>query len=125
MTETFIKYLCEDGKRTIKGLSLTSVYYIEAIDLLEKRYGNTQILISAYTKLLVLLPVTCGENDVHCLRLLHDQIECSIRNLRSLDVDISTYRVLLAPLVTGKISHNLRLLIAKNLETKNEILKRC
>ena len=85
-----LQYLCEDAESTNKGLSLTSVNYIKGIDLLKQRNGNTQILISAYTKKLVLLPIIRGENDVQGLRLLHDQIECSMQNLRLLDVDIST-----------------------------------
>ena len=54
-----------------------------------------------------------GDNDIQGLRLLHDQVECSMRNLRSLDVDISTYGVLLVPLVTEKLPNYLRLLMAR------------
>ena len=54
----------------------------------------------------------CGENNVQVLRLLHDQIECSMQNLRFY-VDISTYEFLLVPLVTEKLPNNLRVLIAR------------
>ena len=125
-----LQYLCEEARSSISGLSITSETYLEAIDLLKQRYGNTQILISAYTKKLVLLPMIRGDNDIQGLRLLHDQIECSMRNLRSLDVDISTYGVLLVPLVTEKLPNNLRLLMSRkfkndkwDIKTMLEILK--
>ena len=54
----------------------------------------------------------CGENNVQVLRLLHEQIECSMQNLRFY-VDISTYEFLLVPLVTEKLPNNLRVLIAR------------
>ena len=54
----------------------------------------------------------CGENNVQVLRLLHDQIECSMQNLRFY-VDISTYEFLLVPLVTEKLPNNLKVLIAR------------
>ena len=54
----------------------------------------------------------CGENNVQVLRLLHEQIECSMQNLRFY-VDIFTYEFLLVPLVTEKLPNNLRVLIAR------------
>ena len=54
----------------------------------------------------------CGEKNVQVLRLLHDQIECSMKNLRFY-VDISTYGFLLVTLLTEKLPNNLRLLIAR------------
>ena len=54
----------------------------------------------------------CGENNVQVLRLLHEQIECSMQNLRFY-VDISTYEFLLVPLVTEKLPNNLKVLIAR------------
>ena len=54
----------------------------------------------------------CGENNVQVLRLLHEQIECSMQNLRFY-VDISTYEFLLVPLVTEKLPNNSRVLIAR------------
>ena len=85
-----LQYLCENAKSTCKSLFLTSANYIEAIDLLKQRYGNTQILISAYTKKSCFITSYSWWKHVQGLRLLHEQIECSRWNLRSLDNDIST-----------------------------------
>ena len=87
---------------------------------MKQRYGNTQVLLSAYTKKLVLLPVICGENDVQGLRLLHDQIECS---MRSLDIHISTCGVLLVSLVTEELPNNLRLLMARKFRNEKWNIK--
>ena len=54
----------------------------------------------------------CGEKNVQVLRLLHEQIECSMQNLRFY-VDISTYEFLLVPLVTEKLPNHSRVLIAR------------
>ena len=41
---------------TVSGLNLKSENYKEAIDILEKRYGYVQVLISAFLTELVQLP---------------------------------------------------------------------
>ena len=48
-------FLCDSAKSCISGLSLSSAYYFEAIELLKQRYGNPQILINAYIKRFVQL----------------------------------------------------------------------
>ena len=41
-------------------------------------------------------------SDVKGLQILYDQIEISVRNLKSLDIDITTYGSLLVPLLNDK-----------------------
>ena len=50
-------FLCDSAKSCIKGLSLSSANYFEAIEHLKQRYGNPQMLINAYMKQFVQLPV--------------------------------------------------------------------
>ena len=59
-----LQYLWEDAKSVIKGLSLTSANYIETIYLLKQRYGNTQILVSAYTEKPILSLVIRSEYEI-------------------------------------------------------------
>ena len=59
-----LQYLCEDAKSAIKGLSLTSSNYIETIYLLKQRYGNTQILVSAYSEKPILSLVIRSEYEI-------------------------------------------------------------
>ena len=50
-------------------------------------------------KWFVQLPVITNNNDVFGLRNLYDQVESSVRNLKSLQVDTSGYGALLVPLL--------------------------
>ena len=50
-------------------------------------------------KWFVQLPVIKNNNDVFGLRKLYDQVESSVRNLKSLQVDTSGYGALLVPLL--------------------------
>ena len=42
-------YVTGDTLNTIEGLSLTDENYIMALELLEDRYGNKQVIITAHT----------------------------------------------------------------------------
>ena len=92
-------FLCDSAKSCISGLSLSSANYFEAIELLKQSYGNPQMLINAYMKRFVQLPVIKNYNDVFGLGKLYDQVESSIRNLKSLQMDTSGYGALLVPLL--------------------------
>ena len=80
-------FLCDSAKSCISGLSHSSANYFEAIELLKQRYGNPKMLINAYMKRFVQLPVIKNNNDVFGLRKLYDQVESSVRNLKSLQMD--------------------------------------
>ena len=109
-------FLCDSAKLKISGLSLSSENYKEAIDLLKQCYGNTQVLINAFVKKFVQLPAVQNSNNVECLRLFYDQVETSVQNLKTLGVEISTYYSLLIPLLTEKLSNDLRLRIARKFD---------
>ena len=109
-------FLCDSAKSCISGLSLSSANYFEAIELLKQSYGNPQMLINAYMKRFVQLPVIKNYNDVFGLGKLYDQVESLIRNLKSLQMDTSGYGALLVPLLIEKLPFNLRESIAKKLE---------
>ena len=74
------------------------------------------MLINAYMKRFVQLPVIKNYNDVFGLGKLYDQVESLIRNLKSLQMDTSGYGALLVPLLIEKLPFNLRQSIAKKLE---------
>ena len=112
---------------SINGLSLSSSNYNEAVELLKQRYGNTQMLINAHMKKFVKLPVIKNNNDINDLRLLYDQIESSVGNLKSLNVDSSGYGTLLVSLINDKLPFHLRQCIAKKFDNEvwdlSEMLK--
>ena len=62
------------------------------------------------------LPVIKSVNDVQRLRKPYAKVESSLRNLKTLDVDPSTYGNLLVPLINEKLPNKLRLLISRKFE---------
>ena len=59
---------------SISGLSLTSENYNQAIEILEKRYGNKQLLITSHTdQLLSISPIT-STNDIKKIRETYEKI---------------------------------------------------
>ena len=73
------------------------------VQLLQERYGNTQVLINTYMKKFVTIPPVKNDRDVCGLRKLYDEVETSVRNIITLNVDTSTYGSLLVPLLSEKL----------------------
>ena len=75
----------------------------------------------------VQIPKMQNSNDIKRLRFLCDIVETSVRNLKSLRVETSSYDSLLVPLLNEKLPNDLRLVIAINFEnnvwTLDEMLK--
>ena len=111
-------FLCESVQASINELSLSSSNYNEAVELLKQIYGNTQMLINAHMKKFVQLPVIKNNNDINGLKLLYDQIESSVRNLKSLNVGSSGYGTLLVQLINDKRPFHPRQCITKKLIMK-------
>ena len=60
---TYLKsFLADSALATISGLNLNAEKYIEAIEILEKRYENVQVLISAFMTKFVQLPKIRSSN---------------------------------------------------------------
>ena len=75
---------------TIAGLPLMCANYDAAIELLTKRFGNKQVIISSHMDNLLKLTLPGNASDVRKLRQTHDKIEVHIRGLQSLDVPAET-----------------------------------
>ena len=100
----------------IYGLSLNSANCKKAIDILQQRYGNTQVLTSAHMIKFVQLAKIKSSSDVKGLRNMYHQIEISVRNLKSLDIDINTFGSLLVPLLNDKLPSELRVILSRQFE---------
>ena len=106
--------LCDSANDCISGLTLRSGNYKEAINILNDRYANPQVIISAHMDALVKLPSIKNSNNVIALRKMHDQIESTVRNLRSLGIDPGSYGALLVPLLNEKLlTSEFRVIIAR------------
>ena len=109
-------FFCDSVSATIRSLSLTSENYHQAIEMLEERYANQQILISAHMQKFVSLPSVKNQHDAAGLRKLFDQVESSVRNLKSLKVETNSYGSLLVPLLNEELPNDMRERIARKFD---------
>ena len=59
-------FLKGQALKAVEGLALTSENYKEAVTILEKRYGNKQLLISSHIEKLMNLPPVKSELFFPC-----------------------------------------------------------
>ena len=124
----YLRTLLKDSALSaIPGLTFSAENYGQALEILQARYGNDQVLISAYMQKFVQIPKFQNSNDIKRLRFLCDSVETTGCNLKSLRVETSSYGSLLVPLLNEKLSNDLRVVTARNFENKvwtlDEILK--
>ena len=88
--------------RTIQGIKFTDKNYPQALEVLRRRYGNKQRIISAHmNELLNMKKVERGKDS----QGLYDDMESHVRSLRSLDVDDDHYAPLLTPIIMERLPH--------------------
>ena len=72
----YLRSLLERSAReSIAGLTLTAPNYKEAVSILEKRFGNTQQIISRHMDLLLNLEPVTAAHQLKNLRRLYDSVE--------------------------------------------------
>ena len=108
----------------ISGLAPTSSNYKTVVDILQKQYGNTQVLISSFMNKFVTLAKVKNDKDIKGLRKLLDQSESSIRNSNSLDVKTNRYGTLLVPLINHKLPDNIRISTAKKFDDEIWVIEK-
>ena len=115
--------------RCIQGLTLTSVNYDTALEILQDRFGKKQHIISAHMDdLLKLTP--CSDSRPHHLRVIYDKIYVNVRGLEALGITASQYGSFLIPVVMSKLPAEVRLQVARmtakevwNIEDLLDIIK--
>ena len=100
---------------TISGLPLTNSSYGEAVDLLGKRFGDKQIVISRHMENLMELPKIASNTELRKLRNLYDKTEATVRSLKSLGVDTNGYSAFITPVIMSKIPQELRLIVSRKM----------
>ena len=78
--------LDHSAHNAIAGLTLTSTNYAKAVEILKKRFGNKEIIISRHMETLLEVEAVENDNNLHGLRRLYDQVESHIRSLSALGV---------------------------------------
>jgi len=82
----------------LAGLKLSEANYIEAIDIMKKRFGNKWLIINRHMDIVLELESVSSADNIKVLRRLYDQVEFQVRNLKSLEVSRDSYGNLLSSL---------------------------
>ena len=107
-----------EAKECVSGLDLTAENYAEAKKILTDRFGNPQVIIASHMEALVNLPKVKSISDVAKLRKMYDQVEISVRNLKSLEMLPKSYGALLIPVLNEKIPEELRVIISRKFQDR-------
>ena len=103
------------AREAVSGLMLTTANYAQAIELLTKRFGNKQQIISRHMDLLMNVESVSSHGNVKGLRRLYDLIESNVRSLKSLGVPADSYGSLLASVLMNKLPNELQLIICRKI----------
>ena len=99
--------------RAIQGLTRTEANYNSAIEILQKRFGKPQNMISIHMDEMLKIP-SCVRHNASQVRLVYDKISVNVRGLESLGVSSNQYGSLLIPVILSKLPHEIRVQIARN-----------
>ena len=93
----------------------SSANYGEAIEILKKRFGNKQLIISRHMDTLLNTDVVTSDQDLKGLRRLYDHVESHVRSLKALGVKHDSYGAMLSSVFLNKLPPELRLIISRQL----------
>ena len=108
-------------------MSFTEGNYKIAVDLLQERFAQKQIIVNAHMEALLKLNSVSAMADIKKIRQIHDQVEIHVRGLQAQGVDSVQYGTLLIPIMMAKIPEDLRLILSRQFSGENwnldELLK--
>lgn len=99
--------------KAIAGLTLSSTNYRETIEILKKRFGNRQMIISRHMKILLNLSAVSREHDLRGLRWLYNEVEANVRSLKALGVGRDSYGTMLTSVLLTKLPPEIRLMVTR------------
>ena len=108
----------------ISGLALTAANYGEAVEILMKRFGNKQLIISKHMESLLNVNAVTSDHHLRELRRLYDQSEANIRSLKALGVESESYGAMLSSVLLNKLPPELRLIVSRKVSTDDLDIER-
>ena len=90
------------ASRAIKGLTLTSANYDNAISILRERFGKTQQTIAAHMDEILKIQACNYSGRTSQLRYVYDKISVHVRGLASLGISSEQYGSMLIPIIMSK-----------------------
>ena len=110
-----LSLLSGEAALCVKGLKLSNENYDNVREMLCKRFGNRQQLISAHMENLLKLESVENDNDTKALRTLYDIVETQVRSLNSLECLSENYGHMLIPVLMSKLPSEFRLIMSRKL----------
>ena len=103
------------ARDAISGMSMTASNYREAVEILKKRFGNRQLIISKHMDALLHVSAVTSDGHLRELRRLYDQSEANIRSLKALGVESGSYGAMLSSVLLNKLPPELRLIVSRKI----------
>ena len=110
--------LVGDARKAIEGLSVTNAHYKVACGLLQKRFGKRERIVTSHIRGLLNLTSETTGSKLSQLRSLQDRILAHVRSLEALDINGSTYGIVLAPIILECLPIDVRMEWAREGEDK-------
>ena len=98
---------------SVAGLRLTAANYNEAVTILQRRFGDTDQIVSKHMVALLILEAVTSQNNLKVLRRLHDQVESQVRGLRALGIPAESYSSLLSPVILSKLPQEFCVIVSR------------
>ena len=97
----------------VKEFTMTSGNYKKVIDVLHKRFGSKDVIISSHMDALLKLPLV-NNSDTKRLGSVYDLIEQNIRGLKTLGILSKEYGSLLLPILMSRLPQEFKLILTRN-----------
>ncbi len=117
------KYLKGEARLAIEGFEVTQENFRQAYELLERRFGNKQVIVNCHMEELSTIAAVTNKDDTAGLRAFYDKVEMNLRSLRSLGVDPDNYGSLLVPMLKKKLPGEVVLLLSRKFDSSVNLWK--
>ena len=112
------------AQSVVTGLALTSANYEKAVELLKRRFGDRQVVISSHMEALTKIPKVASTSEIKRLPSLYDTVESHVRGLESMEISSEMYGCFLTPIIMQKLPEEFRIAISRKLESETWDLKK-
>ena len=108
---TYLRTLLDkSAHESIAGLALTGENYKEAVEILEARYRNKQLIINKHMDILLDVQAVQSIHDVVALTKFY-KVESQMRSLKTLGQTTESYGSLLIPVLMERLPQEFRLIL--------------
>ena len=101
----------------VEGLQVTKENFSEAVEVLERRFGNKQVIVNSHMEELTAMKEVTDKNDIKGLRTFYDKVEMNLRSLRALGVNPDHYGSLLVPMLKKRLPGEIILLLSRKFDS--------